>query len=151
MGFFACCFRRRQSVIKHFAPAIVSGVLNNDNVSATYMTAATTASDVLAGGYPITLAGLTGSKAADYSASIAGSLVTPGTLTITPLTVNAIADNLSKVYGAAVSGLTRAPALTSTLPGVDSEIEPPWTNFTSLASASTSTLPGPSVTDPSLL
>ncbi len=62
----------------------VSGILNNDDVTVEYTTTATQFSEVRPGGYPITVAGLSGAAAGNYSLTVAGASVTGGTLTITP-------------------------------------------------------------------
>ncbi len=86
----------------------ITGILNGDAVSANYTTSAALYSDVVAGGYAITLTGLTGSKAGDYSVST----VTPGTLSVTPAPLTVAVNNLSKVYGQA------NPTLTGTVTGI---------------------------------
>src|SRR5262249_15177604 len=56
------------------------------------------------GGYPITVGGLTGAKAKDYTLDpvvAAGAGVTNGTLTITPAPLTVIADDLTKIIGEA--------------------------------------------------
>ena len=90
----------------------VIGVLNGDDVTVNYATSATQFSDVLAGGYAINPTGLSGTKSEDYSLTVAGSSVAPGTLTITPAPLAIAVDSLSKVYGQA------NPTLTGTVAGV---------------------------------
>jgi hypothetical protein len=71
---------------------------NGDVLSASYTTTATAVSAV--GTYAIN-ATLTGSAAANYSAT-----VTPGVLSVTPATLTATATSLSRAYGAANPTLT---------------------------------------------
>ena len=80
----------------------IAGILNGDNVTALYATPATTSSGVLAGGYPITFTGLSGTKAGDYT--IQNS--TAGTLTVTPAPLTVAANNQTKVYGQADPAFT---------------------------------------------
>jgi MBG domain (YGX type)/Domain of unknown function (DUF4214) len=75
----------------------VTGVLNGDNVTAQYGTTATSSSNVVPGGFPITVTGLLGTKAGDYS--IQNS--TAGTLTVTPAPLTVGGTILAKVYGQA--------------------------------------------------
>jgi len=77
-----------------FSGAII-GIQNGDNITATYASAATSASPL--GGYPITptLVDPTG-KLANYTVS-----TTNGTLTVAPAPLSATADNASRPYGAA--------------------------------------------------
>ena len=77
----------------------VTGILNGDDVAASYATTASQYSDVQAGGFPITLSDLTGTMAGDYSTTVAGGSVTPGTLTVTPAPLTIVAHDQSKVYG----------------------------------------------------
>ncbi len=86
--------------------SIVSGVLFGDHVTVTYDTTATQFSDVTLGGYPITASGLSGAKGQDYSLSVEGSSVTPGTLTVTPAPLAIVATNLYRFYGQANAPLT---------------------------------------------
>jgi hypothetical protein len=90
----------------------LTGILNNDAVSASFTTPAGQYSDVQLGGYPITLVGLTGAKALDYSTTVPGGSFTPGTLTVTPAPLVITANNASKVYG------QTNPTLTGTVSGV---------------------------------
>ena len=78
-----------------------SGIYNGDNVTATFTTPASQFSDVQNGGYPINFVGLSGSKAMDYSTTVAGGSSTSGTLTITQAPVTIDVANASKVYGTA--------------------------------------------------
>ena len=73
----------------------VLGVLNGDDVVAGYATPATPSSDVVAGGYPITVSGLSGAKVGDYAITDA----VPGTLTVTPAPLTVTANAATKVYG----------------------------------------------------
>ncbi len=90
----------------------VSGILNGDDVTAEFTTTASQFSDVQPGGYAIALAGLSGSKAGDYSTTVIGGSVTNGILTVTPAPLTVVADNQSMVYGQA------NPPLTGTVTGV---------------------------------
>jgi hypothetical protein len=90
----------------------VSGILNNDAVTLNYTTSASQYSDVQTGGYPITIANLTGAKAGDYSTTVSGASVTNGTLTITPAPLTITVDSKSKVYSQA------NPTLTGTVGGI---------------------------------
>ena len=77
----------------------VFGIMNGDDVTANYSSSSNPFSDVLPGGYAITLAGLTGAKAFDYSTAVTGGSFSPGTLDVTPAPLWVIADAQSKVYG----------------------------------------------------
>ena len=81
--------------------ATVTGVLNNDDVVANSTTSATLYSGVQANGYAISFVGLSGAKADDYSTSIEGGSVTPGTLTVTPAPLTVTVADQSKIYGRA--------------------------------------------------
>ncbi len=84
----------------------VSGVLGDDDVVVNYTTTASQYSDVLVDGYPITVAGLSGKEAGDYSASIEGASVTNGVLTVTQAPLIITVNNQSIVYGQAIPTLT---------------------------------------------
>ena len=73
----------------------VAGVLNNDDLSVNYGTAATPASDVQPGGYAIDAISLTGAKALDYTLN----QMSPGSLTITPAPLVVSGNIQSKTYG----------------------------------------------------
>jgi hypothetical protein len=73
----------------------VAGVLNNDDVSVNYSTAATAFSDVQPGGYPIYATSLSGTKAVDYSF---GQII-PGSLSITPAPLVVSGNIQAKTYG----------------------------------------------------
>ena len=75
----------------------VAGIYNGDDVTPVYASTATTSSHVVAGGYPITVTGLSGSKAGDYT--IVNTV--PWTLTVTPAPLTIAATNTGKVYGQA--------------------------------------------------
>ncbi len=83
----------------------VGGLLNGDNVTVAYSTAATQFSPV--GSYPIT-ATVSGPAAANYTVT-----VNPGTLTVTPSTVPVVVtvNNTARVFGAP------NPTFTSTIAG----------------------------------
>ena len=78
----------------------ITGIQNNDNITATYATTATIASPV--GGYPIapTLVDPSG-KLFNYNVTNIN-----GTLTVTPAPLKVTANNKSKTYGAANPALT---------------------------------------------
>lgn len=88
----------------------VAGIVNNDQVTVNYTTTATTASGVRTGGYPITVASLSGADAAKYAydpARAAGASVTNGTLAVTPVQLTITpAANQSKIYSAPLPRLT---------------------------------------------
>src|SRR5262249_36013759 len=80
----------------------VTGILNQEDVAVVYATTATQSSDVLPGGYPITVAGLTGAKAGNYSfdPGVAfGASVTNGTLIINAAPLIVTANDLAKITG----------------------------------------------------
>jgi len=84
----------------------VSGILNGDALMVNYITTATSASGVVAGGYPITVGSLAGPKAGDYSVTVPGATVSPAFLTITRAHLTVTADPQTKAFGAAVPALT---------------------------------------------
>ena len=75
----------------------ISGLLNGDDVTAHYATMATASSDVVAGGYPIVVTGISGSKAANYAIISQ----TPAVATVTPAPLQVVGNITSKVYGQA--------------------------------------------------
>jgi hypothetical protein len=75
------------------------GIQNGDDVNGSYLTSALQYSDVANGGYPITLAGLTGAKAGDYSTAVMGGAVNNGTLIISKAPLNITTNSATKVYG----------------------------------------------------
>jgi len=85
---------------------VLSGVLNGDNILATYDTAATPATAI--GAYPIVPSLLDpDSKLGNYTANLSN-----GTLTIGKATLTVAADNQSRIYGAA------NPTFTGVIAGV---------------------------------
>src|SRR3970282_570885 len=78
----------------------LTGLQNNDNITATYSSAATPTSPV--GTYAIipTLAD-SGNKLANYAVA-----VTNGTLTVNPSTLTGTAENKTRTYGAANPAFT---------------------------------------------
>jgi uncharacterized membrane protein YgcG len=80
----------------------VTGILNGDKVTVDYATTANSSSDVVPGGYPITVAGLSGAQAGDYSydpAVAPSASITPGVLTITPAPLKVVVDDQTRAYG----------------------------------------------------
>jgi ELWxxDGT repeat protein len=77
----------------------VIGILNGDAITVTYTTAATAASEVVAGGYPITVGSLAGPKAMDYSLTVAGAGITPAVLMVTPAPLTMTADPQTRMVG----------------------------------------------------
>ena len=75
--------------------SVVTGILNGDNVTPQLTTTAMTSSPVLNGGYPITVTGISGTKAGDYFVSSSQ----PGTLTVTPAPLTIQTNNQSRIYG----------------------------------------------------
>jgi MBG domain (YGX type)/Domain of unknown function (DUF4214) len=120
----------------------VSGILHGDNVIANYQTSALPSSGVVVGGYPITLASLSGTKALDYSTTVTGGSVTPGALTVTAAPLTITADNTTKVYGSAL------PTLTASYTGLVNGdtaanlLTPPTITTTATASSHVSSLSG---------
>ena len=94
------------------ATGVFSGALNGDDVQLAYGTTATQFSDVVAGGFPILPTSLSGAKAADYSFSVEGSSVAPGTLTVAPAPLAIVANDVGRSYGQA------NPTLTGTSAGI---------------------------------
>jgi hypothetical protein len=91
----------------------ITGALNGDVLTASYSTTATPASPV--GNYPI-MATLTGSGAANYTATVVA-----GTLTVTPAPLSVTANNASRMYGTAnptftgtINGLVNGDTVTTT-------------------------------------
>ena len=75
----------------------ITGLLNGDDVTAQYATTATASSDVVVGGYPILVTGISGTKAADYA--IVNQ--SPAVETVTPASLQVVGNITSKVYGQA--------------------------------------------------
>ncbi|MFN0120104.1 MAG: MBG domain-containing protein [Blastocatellia bacterium] len=84
---------------------VITGLVNGDNLTASYSTTAVTTSAT--GGYPITATlNDPGNKAANYEVTI-----TPGTLSVSRVGLTVTAENKTRTYGAA------NPALTYTITG----------------------------------
>jgi 6-phosphogluconolactonase (cycloisomerase 2 family) len=79
--------------------ASITGALNGDTFTVTFSTTATTASGV--GAYPINIVTVTGANIANYVVT-----TVPGTLTINPAPLTAVANPATGVYGSAPAGLT---------------------------------------------
>ena len=108
----------------------VAGVFNNDDVTASYSTAATQFSDVTPGGYAITPTGVTGGKAEDYSLQVAGALAVPALLKVTPVSLMVITSDASKIYGQPV------PVFSGTVTGIldGDDVRPTYTTSATASS-----------------
>ena len=87
----------------------VTGILNDDDVTANCTTTATQFSDVAGRRLSITFAGLSGTKALDYSTTVTGGSATGSTLAVTPAPLTFVVGNQTKVYGQANPTFTSTP------------------------------------------